>query len=79
MSQFHFKMIEKMKHTLHNDDKIKVYYDELSKFIQAESEKELNYFEEIINEIMSARGSLNIKAKLDDSRNKISEIAGLFK
>jgi hypothetical protein len=41
MSQFHLKMLEKLKHILHNDDKIRGYYYELTKFIKAESEKEL--------------------------------------
>ena len=45
MSQFHLKMIEKMMHILHNDDKIKVCYNELLKFVQAESEKELSFYE----------------------------------
>lgn len=79
MSQFHLKMIEKMMNILHNDDRIKGYYYELAKFVQAESEKELTYFEEIINEVMSSRESPTVKAKLDDSRNKIIEIEGLFK
>ena len=41
MSQFHLKMIEKMMFTLYNDDKISACYNELTKFIQAQSEKEL--------------------------------------
>jgi hypothetical protein len=79
MSQFHLKMIEKMMRILHNDDKIKLYYEELKKFVHSESKKELNFFEEIINEIMSAKGSPNLKTKLDDSRDKIIEIERIFK
>lgn len=45
MSQFHLKMIRIMMNTLHNDDKIKVCYNELLKFVQAESEKELSFYE----------------------------------
>jgi hypothetical protein len=71
-------MIEKMMYIL-NDDKIKLYYEELIKFVQAESEKELKFFEEIINEIMNAKGSPNLKAKLDDSRDKIIDIERHFK
>jgi hypothetical protein len=49
MSQFHLQMIEKMMHILPKDNKIKVYYKELTRFVQTESEKELSFFEEIIN------------------------------
>jgi hypothetical protein len=49
MAQFHLQMIEKMMNILHNNDKIKGYYDELTKFVQDESEKELTFFEELIS------------------------------
>jgi hypothetical protein len=45
MSQFHLKMIRIMMDTLHNDDKIKVCYDQLLKFVQAESQKQLSFYE----------------------------------
>ena len=79
MSQFHLKMVEKMKSILHNDDKIKYCYYGLTKFVQAESEKELNFFQEIINKIINLKGSPNLKDKLEDSKNRIIETEGFFK
>jgi hypothetical protein len=71
-------MIEVMKGIMYDDDKIKVQYNELIKFVQAESEKELNFFEGIINEIMSGRGSPHLKNKLEESRNRIFEMERIF-
>lgn len=34
MAQFHLRMIEKMMNILHNNDKIKGFYDELIRFVQ---------------------------------------------
>jgi hypothetical protein len=79
MAQFHLKMIERMMNILHSNDKIKGFYDELARFVQEESEKELNVFEELISEIMNSKENQSLKAKLDDSKAKIIELEGLFK
>jgi hypothetical protein len=79
MAQFHLKMIERMMNILHNNDKIKGYYDELARFVQEESEKELNVFEELISEIMNSKENHSLKAKLEDSKANIVELEGLFK
>lgn len=42
-------MIEKMRHALQNHEKVQLCYDELTRFVQAESEKELSFFEEAIS------------------------------
>jgi hypothetical protein len=71
MAQFHLDMIEKMMNILIYNDKIQGIYEELKRFVQEESEKELTVFEELVSEIMNSKENPSLKAKLDDSRAKI--------
>jgi hypothetical protein len=52
-SSYYLRLLKKLHDILDNNDRIKIYYDELTKIIQEKSDKEVVYFEKLILKIIN--------------------------